>query len=263
MTFLEILLNVGSFAAVMTAILLIVWKLTFTKITSNWEQRSQAQNEILKAQLTKSSQLFDSVLGNFNQGHQHAQDKRVEAIEKLWESVLEKNTFSTNIATLYRVLSNDQMRTFYKNPLTKKDFIKLDELSMIKFIKQTYKSEIKIDLMRPFISTELWQLYKVHSAFITQSIKLFTEKKSQKISTIWVDDKAIIKALRTVFTEQELKFSINLELGSFNNVVTLIESKILKECQNVLSGKLAVDASIENARRLLSVKDFETTNEEI
>jgi len=253
MTTTDLILALGGSTSAIAILVFFLWRLTYAKINLNWERNNQKQIELLKSELSRQNKFNDSILTSHNHGHQQAQDKRINTIECLWESILQRETFSVGIATNYRIYTTDEIKLNFLKIDQKDNTINLNNITMKDFIEKTFEKEFEVDKRRPFMSSYLWQLYKVHGVFIGRSIHLFVESKHERKSPLWSEDEAMLKTLSTVLSSEEISSASNQEIGSYNQIVTLIESKILNECHKILSGDLAMEASAEQARKLLEI----------
>lgn len=69
-----------------------------------WGDEYQRGIESLKGDIHKSNEIMKSSLNTFSQGYNQAQEKRLSAIEEMWDNVLKIREYSSKIVTFYTFL---------------------------------------------------------------------------------------------------------------------------------------------------------------
>lgn len=54
-----------------------------------WSREQEEKLEQLRAEITREHSMFTTILNSYSSGHQFAQSNRIEAVQTLWNNVLE------------------------------------------------------------------------------------------------------------------------------------------------------------------------------
>ena len=259
MTINDTIAVLGVYTGINAAILWFFPRAILNRLTTKWQQEGAEQIELLKGEINKNQSLSENLLKVYSTGHNFAQQKRIETIEVLWKGVQKNGAFSASTSLVYSYMTDNEIINVYKdpkigNPTVLENFKKL---SLEKFVEKTASSVIEAGALRPFISSRLWELYKLHGLFIGRSTVLLTKDKQDKKTTLWKNDTMIHETLSGSLTEDEINAAKSMKFGSYNHIVNLIESKILIECNLILSGESAMESSMEIAGKLDKLRNLE------
>lgn len=251
----EILMVFGGTSVIAIGISTFIGKIISNKIISKWQLENQKQLELLKGEISKNQNIMNSLMASFSSGHQSAQEKRIQAVDCIWDATIKTITFGDRINSIYSILTSDELKDVYisEDPRIKNLRTEIDRLDLEKFVENTKDSHVKVEKLRPFILPETYRLFLLLHTFTGRSIHLFKKDKGFQKITLWKDDNAILTALKVELSEEEISYAISLNINSFSTIVNIIESKILNNCNKTLSGELALDSSLEQAQKLAKV----------
>src|SRR5688572_7611159 len=142
----EILLIFGGASAIAIGVSTFIGNLISKRIISKWQLESQKQLELLKGELSKNQSVTNSLLSTHSSGFQSAQEKRISAIEKIWDATLKTVTFSSTTSLIYRILTEDELKNIHKsNSIGAKNMLtQLNKLNPEEFMNNTSYSAIEV-----------------------------------------------------------------------------------------------------------------------
>ena len=102
------------------------------------------------------------------------------------------------------------------------------------------------ELLRPFVSPELWQLFFTHRAFLGRLMVRLAEDHKKGRTQHWTLDPAVWKILSAVFDAQEVQ-RFRKCTNPCREIQAELEGRILGEIQRSLTGADLVESQVERA----------------
>lgn len=248
----QVVLLLGGWTIIVPAIFAYIAKNFSNKLIANWENENKKQQIVLQGQIDKIQGLSTHLLSTHSTGYHLAQQKRIEAVQKLWDNILIHRVHGSNIALLYKELPENKLRLVHSNNIqlkeeTVKTIAKIDSLN---YIDKVYSNDSDLEKIRPFISSELWTLFHLYRRVIALSMYLLNSERENLKASIWKDNKSFVSALSEVFLENETNYILSSEINSLNLVLDLIEIKSLNLMNKILTGETAIESSLEQLKKI-------------
>lgn len=242
-----------------------------TRLTKSVEHEFNEKLELLRAQLREADERFKADLRTKEveisllrsgalsamASRQIAIDKRrLEAIDQLWAAFNSYSGARLLSTTLNTIKFEEAAKASAKDPNARKLFEDLGTGFDHKLIDNA--SAVKA---RPFLSAMSWATYKAYTAICMHAVLRWQVLRFGLGANKLIDDEAIKKLILTAlpyYTEYLEKFGPD----SYYYVLDALETKLLQEIQQMLSGVEADQASIKQAAEILrasSVVSNQTT----
>lgn len=241
----KIILYILSSSGLVTALITLFRQRAIMK----WGDRYQRRIESLKGDIQKNNAIMESSLNIFSQGYNQAQEKRLAAIEEMWDNVLKIREFSSKIVTFYTIFLPKEYNSKENMYLTSLKKHLPSEEELVNFITSMDGLEKK----RPYLGEELWILFTIYRAFSGRLVLIFKRSVDESNIRQWHQDSGLMQLLEAAFTKKEYEEFIRNKLGrhhSLTEAINIIEQKILKEFNNTLTGTYASEESFQQATKI-------------
>lgn len=246
--FSKIIAILGGWTVVIGALFTWVSARISDRLNLKWKNRYDKEIESLKNELSSSQMLLNSCLSTFSTGYQYSQERRLKAIEIIWEVILEIRKYISPVKLFYTILLPTEYNSIFDNRTFMFGFESLSEDKLVDITNSCYE---KVEQYRPFLGEELWSLFYIYQIFLSRvTHKLINGIKNQHIEA-WYNDNATMQLLKTVLTEKELLSYEYKGLYGFNNIIYLLESKILHIINKQISGELASEEGFSKAQKII------------
>jgi len=257
---LTIVKLIGGLGVVISAIFIFLNNLTTEKLKSVWNRNTQKELQEIKSTLSQNNSTLTNLQMNFVHHQQNIQNKRMESIENIWVAVLKiKRGIPSPVALCLSILEDDEIKNeIIDNPNKKGESIgsmvaKLDESTDTLPIIEPAEG---IDRLRPFINEELYSLFKTYLAIVGRiTHKFILDYKRGKLQT-WKKDDIVVQQLKSVLTEKEFKYIFEKRC-SFNDMINLLEIKILDKIRETVTGAELNSDSIAQIKKLEDIWKME------
>lgn len=193
--------------------------------------------EKLRSEINREQSTFISILESYSSVYQASQERRIVAIEILWENLLTQRDLIRYVETIYD--------TFFKTPeLSSKKLGKDHRLEPVSLnnVEIIFNSVLKC---RPFLGEYLWSLYNSAYIFTYRIMYNYNEDLKKGVMVHWHNDEYLMEILSKIFTSRE---SIP---SSIRETRELLEQKILNEMLKITSGDSIAERNLSKARVIL------------
>ena len=159
------------------------------------------------------------------------QSKIIAAHEKLWKLVV--------VGTLPLQYSEAMLRLTICTPdeleahRKKSGFLILGDEDFEDFNKRF--NPLDLHLVKPFIDDRLWEMAQGRLSIVPRLLYLFSTANKGTIVS-WPEDSLVAKHLRTAFSEKELAGFAYSTPGTFREITTTWDARILAEVKKALLG---------------------------
>jgi hypothetical protein len=231
-----------------------------TRLTKSVQHEFDTKLEILRAELRKNEESFKSELRAKDAqiellrsgamsglaSRQAALDKRrIEAVDQLWSAVIELAPAKSASATMSVIIFEEAAKEAAKNPKFRQMFETLGGNLDFKQFQGT--SALKV---RPFVSDMSWAIFSAYQAILLFAVSQIQMLKTGLDAPKILNIDAVSKLVQTAmphYTEYLSKYGS----AGFHYLLDELESRLLKELQNILKGEESDKASIEEAAVIL------------
>lgn len=218
------------------------------RINIKWKDEQNKRFEVLKAEITHSQTILNAAVASFSSECQATQQKRLISVENLWVEILNLKKICGRVILFYDILQVNE----YNMP---KSYEILGDL------KEDFMNTETLEINRPFVSSDLWNLFFIYRQIIGRSYWLTMEGRNNKDIQSWKNDKAILQARDFILTKEENEYiNTSLHLDNYapiSFILNIVEMKILNTINCEILGKTSIEASLQNALELTSLmKNF-------
>lgn len=239
----------GGWSVILLACIAWVSKLVTERVLSRWRRDEQSQIALLKEQLADNRLVLQAAVGSHTSGHDAFQQKRLEAVGRVWPAVLHlRNELSIPVFFFGTLAPEEYDRASSDSESIRATISILDEGLINRVVLDTSK----IEEDRPYLGETLWLRFFVYRAFLGRLAVLIIEGKRNGHIPDWRQDNGVRQLLSAV-GPPELSLEV-LESGfsmtAINRAVNLLESSILEEASLIASGQRSAIESYENARQM-------------
>lgn len=224
------------------------------KLSLKWKQEYQKEIEFLKAKLSSEHELVKSSMSLFASGHQCSQERRLKAIEIMWEVMIKMRDYVSPLINYYSVLLPGE----YNDVFNRKDDPFL--LSSISYESNTNLiSEIGeiIEKQRPFLGEYLWSLFFMYRVFLFRIVFIFIKSKDEGNIIGWYDDKNTLNIVELALSEDERLNNEYKKIGALKLIIDSMEQKVLRVSNKIISGEFASESNFNEAKKLLRAVENE------
>ena len=172
-------------------------------------------------------------------------DRRVEAIEMLWQSIQDIRT-----GIPYMIVILDQTG-WNLAKIGEQGLKTLESTNYLEALAPNLKSTSNVAKCRPFLGDQLYSLYHAAQAIIGRAISTTIHSYQQKSLRLWFEEDETVALLHAILSPTELSDFNNLKFGKLDWLYRILEGKIVSEIQKELSGEPAAEQALLQAARIL------------
>ncbi len=215
----------------------------------NAELRAESDKNslLLKSSIEREAERLRFVTASVSQTQKVAIERRLTALETLWDGVLATRNNIPAVMSFIDILTVDE----YKSMKGHKDFQALvGELSNEK-IYAMYKDNVgSRERVRPYVGEYTWALFSTYQSTILRTALLLHMSQEDEKKLNWHLDSGINQLLRSALTEGELREFDETKIGKVGWIQRKFESKILAAMQIVISGEQFGEEALRQAQRM-------------
>ena len=247
----ELILILGGWSVIFTGSLGFIGKRIADKLFLKWKSENEEKIEVLKGNITKNNSLLTNLLDIYSTSNQSIQEKRVNSIEILWNSILEiKSNTPSVISFIYDNLTEEERNKLFTSNIGYDFKTMLENLSMEDLEKKMQPVFEKVEKHRPFLENKLWLLFYFYYAFVMRSIFIILKGRDQRRIEHWNKDSGIKQYLEIALSKEEMEYISDVKFESYRTIKDLFEQKILNEMLKVTSGIKITEDSLEQIKKL-------------
>ena len=248
-SFYTFIASIGGGAVVAVAVIAWFGNLTRDKINLIWKQEYEKEIELLKSNFNSNLELLRISLTTFSAGHQYSQERRLQAIDLLWQNIISIRDFISPISTFFSVLLPEEY-----TPVLNKD----PDAFLVSRITDKTTSELlnkldNIETQRPYLGEYIWGLFFTYRSFMLRISFLFQRGKEKGHIKKWHEDTHVLNMLKTSIGDEDFNKLDFAHPMSILYAINMFEQKILIEVNKLVSGEFASEANYKEAKRLLDL----------
>jgi DNA-directed RNA polymerase subunit F len=239
----------GGFAA----ILALFGKIIYKRLKFIWDKSAKKELEQIKSELQKSNSTLNNLQSSYLSHIEKFQDKKIEASTVLWNSVIEiKENIPSSLALILSIYPSSDLTNEILDQENRYGESMGQRLAMINEgdMMKIMPPATKIESYRPFLNIELYRLFKLYVAVIGRVTFIVVNNYKNGNLNGWKNDDHLIQILKQALTKEELGYIKTQQIGSFDNLVHLLQIKIENEIQKTLSGKDFSKDTIDQLKEL-------------
>lgn len=209
------------------------------------------QIEMIKLQHQENHDLVKHALSHFQAGHQYSQERRLQAVEKLWSFATEIRQAMSPILNVYVSLKPSEYALVYSHVT----HYPIHEVTPK--IKNISAQQNELNKVRPFAGEVLWASHISHWAFLSLLYVFFISGYDKCEIPVWHEIPEIVRLPKAVlqdFPDVNIPFSIIQVLDG-------LEKLLLNEMDRLISGVQASDASVERSKKIILM--YQQSNQQL
>ena len=211
----------------------------------------KAEHEIalerLRSDLAREHAIETTATATFTAGHIAASERRLQAVEALWKTILELRNNTPTIVGVADMLTSDETR---KVPADPRLAPLLKDLSEAKIVSIFIQGSSGVEVFRPFFGDYLWSLFFVYRALMGRISLIFVKGRGQATVDYWAEDDGVRQLLSAVLSKDELEHFHKMRIGKLDFMRGAMEAKILAEIRRIVSGQSSGEVALDQARRI-------------
>jgi len=229
---------------------------------SQWLSRSiqfsfDQRLEVLKASHERELTLLRSALDTqqhlvssaFLQAQSAVTERRLTAIQTLWDTMLQAYFEAPGIIAMTDILTTETYQMFFKH--TKGSVPDFESAARAVLVSQRPLLQ-SAEKARLLSGDYLYALYKAYTAFIGSIIfKLVDDREKGRFQPWWEYDH-ILNLLNSVLTPQEFEEFSAMRIERYSWITRKLEFKFLQMASDIIDGKHAVTDALEQATKIIA-----------
>lgn len=233
----------------------IITKMIFDKKSEKLRSETEIKLKKVEHNFQQSNSNIQNLLEIQKSNYSISQERRILAIDKSWESIIEfRNSFPSSIRYIYNLLTDDEIINFLQEA---------DSVPELKVLKEELKSfdwgtiyihnsdlQDTLSLKRPFLGDKLYFLLRSYNTIISRIYYLTADGFSKGSLYHWKNDQAIMNILKDILEENEIKHIVSRKTSVLNYTQEFVENKIVTEINAVISGNVASEDSFAHLSKL-------------
>jgi hypothetical protein len=239
----------GGWTVILCALFGWAGKLILERLTSFWRRSEQSAVETVKHALSSERVFLESAIRGAQQGLDSIQDRRMAAIEKLWNGVLSLRADFSRVLFFYQILLSSEYDAEYKAGQTLAASINdVNDQTTVAAIQ----SVDAVEQERPYLGETLWLKFFIYRAFLGRIAHLTIQGKRSGHFIDWTSDDGVRQIVSHVLSARTVQAILDGPTASvgIRRLSDELERSILEEISLILSGKRSAVESFENAREL-------------
>jgi hypothetical protein len=245
----QFLIILGGWTVVLGALFGWMGKVILERLGSSWRRSEQSAMETVKHALSSERVFLESAIRGAQQGLDSIQDRRMAAIEKLWNGVLSLRADFVRVLFFYEILLPSEYDSEYKSG-------RMLAASIEDVNDETTMAAIRrvdpVEQERPYLGEALWLKFFIYRAFLGRIAHLTIQGKRSGHFIDWSSDEGVRQIISSVLPVETVQTALNGPSASLGirRLADRLEWSILEEVSLILSGKRSAAESFENAKQL-------------
>jgi len=252
----------GGATALATGLATFFTKIILKNVSIEWQKQANLEIEEFRSKLNEKTDQLKKILSNSSDVHSLAQNKRLEAVNILWQNVIKIRNLNKSATFFYLIFKPKEYNKKLDNNINNEILAttpNIEELS-----SKTNEIMADVEIYRPFLNEYLWGLFSIYNSFSSRLTYKLKENSKKKNINIWYKDDGLDYLIKAVFNSEELDLIEFDSPNSIKIVIDKMEEKIISECAKIVSGDFAMKKSINQSRKLkealIRVEDLDFIN---
>ena len=227
-----------------------------TSIQHEYDQKLEAYKAQLKAEseiallelrtaIEREAALHAAARASFAEGQKAAMERKLNAIERLWDTILTLRNSLPVILSIIDVMTVDQYRKAKDDPRFQALAPEVSEEQIASFLKSEDGS---IEKVRPYVGESMWVLFYCYRVIMIRRLFLFHLDRDDAAKIEWHKDQATRELITLALTPDEIKEFNRTLVSKGVWLQRQMESKILATSKRVISGEEFGAESLQQAR---------------
>lgn len=213
---------------------------------SEWKTKNQAEIERLKGQLQNDRIAINTALESLSLGQERAQERRLDAVEDLWDAILKIREHAQPAINFYELLYPEEYDKALDNPKIMSIVSDVDE----EYVTDGFAHGDDLERMRPYLGENLWHLFVMYRAVLGRMTLFIAEGKREGQIQNWREDDLILSYLEKALDEDNLDRATEQNSRATRVLIDSLEGKVIEEMSLVISGRRSSRESYKTAQKL-------------
>lgn len=218
----------------------------------------QKDVEILKNNISQINVLNQKNIEHFQAINQIIQSKRTEALEAVWAEYLDIRIYLSPIINFFSIcLPEEYLRIL--DELNERDRLNLKAIENREIPKglDSLPLMLKLEERRPYLGELMYFKFRSSILFLLRIRLMYEDMRKKKEMYIWCNDSLALDHLAVIFSQDAIsEGNIPIDLDHPTKLLTivgLIEFELNKTMEQVISGEVSANISLERAKKLSNV----------
>lgn len=215
----------------------------------NAQLRNESEKNalLLKSSIEHEAERLRFATSSVSQTQRASIDRRLTALETLWEGVLATRENAPIVMGFIDILTIDEYSSMKDHPHFK---AMVGEVSPEK-LAAMYKDNVgSRERVRPYVGEYTWALVSTYQSIILRTALLVQMGQEDSKKLNWHLDSGIDQLLRSALTAEEMSGFEATRIGKVGWIQRTFESKILAAMQIAISGEQFGDEALRQAQRM-------------
>jgi hypothetical protein len=221
----------------------------YARRLENLKAENQRVLDLLRDARTERQAFRSMALGLMTTSHSAALERRLDGIQKLWESI-ERSSFE--LPALIAWLDHDLIE-WTPDKMNGDELRRLLQDDWKKRFESQASSILAVSEKRPFLGSKLFSLFTAYHSFLGQVISTTFYSLENNNFRAWFEEEDTCALVKQILTDQEYDRFLEKKGRKLRFVLNLLKSKLLDEIQRDLSGAPATSQLIEEANKILDL----------
>lgn len=209
----------------------------------------KAENEValleLKTAIEQEAALHTAAYASFSEGQKAVIERKLSAVDRLWDRVLQLRGSLPPILTFIDVLTVGEYKGIKNHPTFQ---ALTGELSKEKIAGIVSNEAGPIEKVRPYVGEYMWAIFFSYQAIMLRTLFLLHLGRDDAEKIEWFKDSGIRQLMEAVFTPEEIKEFDQTQFGKILWLHRKVDSKLIAAAGKVISGETFAAEFLEQAK---------------
>lgn len=238
----QIAVLLGGWTVIITALAAWISQIAIKRLFNAWDQRNQIEIDRIRHNQQQSEQILKDLGATLSASQSQMQLRRIEAVDRLWNEVVELRQHFARMIFFFDIIRPSEYAQVHTNPNTSA-FFNFTQDDLLGWIEGTQS----LDKYRPYLGETAWQQFFLYRSTLGRIGFLITEIATGETVDDWRGDGIIDANLKAVLGDDTSAMVGRQKSQAASLAVNLMESKILAEINNVLSGRQSSMEGLQNS----------------
>lgn len=254
-TLKQIIILLGGLSSVIIGAMYFFFHRIADRLNIQWKRNADISLVKIQSELNKNNAAFSSILSLSGTNHNQAQERRIKAIETLWQNLLEyKYIIPPEGNFIYNILGVEEIENFWVRDTDNKPFNALrDKLANLDVNVHLNKYQPFLGVIKkehPFIGEKIWDAFYLYQQFIGRIAVLLLIERKKEGFIHWHKDKYMKEILEGYLNKEEVAYLYSAKYESLKITSEFLENKLLIEINKIISGESFSETALERIKRL-------------
>jgi len=257
-TITDIILVLGGWTVITSSIIYFISNRLADRLNIKWKETADSNIAKLQSELNRNNNTLTSLISLYSTNYHQAQDRRIKAIETLWNNLLEFNNVIPNEGHLiFNIFGDKEIEDYWTrqtdNELYLAGLNALLNINENEHWKKFYSFRNIIEKERPFLGEKIWYLYELFNSFTSRIAHLLLRGRNDRKYKHWHHDSFIKQIFDSYLSKQEVDYIYSAKINSLRLTLAFLENKLLQEINKTLSGETLSETAIERIKQFEKV----------